>query len=126
MHKNTHRRPYVSSMLHWAAAYPHFTSAKLLHASSWDDIRDSNELGEWTIRQRPVAVSLLHDALKARAEQDIQIIICTIQLLLGFEVCCAYIACIFYSQMFFYFPSLSDNPSLCVDFGVALASYWER
>lgn len=78
----------LSNIVRWAIADPHFMSAKLLNASSWDDVQESGELSSWTIRQRCITIRLLSDTLDYGTGQYQQhVTVAALQSLLAFEVC---------------------------------------
>lgn len=86
MHTNTQRHPWVSIVMRWSIASPHYMSAKLLQGSSWDDVHGTGDVSEWTVRQRHITVHLLDDSFMSEAKLDMRVVGSTIQILLGVEV----------------------------------------
>jgi hypothetical protein len=84
LHINGHS--FLRNVITWSITFPHFTSAKLLNASGWDDIEESGELSPWTRRQRFITVKILNDLLKEDFKVYNDATIAAIQSLLGFEV----------------------------------------
>jgi hypothetical protein len=86
MRGNVYLHSFSHNIFSWAITYPHFTSAKILNASGWDDVQESGELSSWTLRQRSITMRLIDHTLKAECEGHKDATIAAIQSLLGFEV----------------------------------------
>ena len=73
-------------MMEWTIHHPHFTSAKLLNASGWDDLQEDGKLSPWTIRQRQISIRLIEDVLRHDFSAHKYSTVGAIQSLLAFEV----------------------------------------
>ncbi|KAH8653521.1 hypothetical protein BX600DRAFT_515788 [Xylariales sp. PMI_506] len=85
MRSNIYVHPFARQAIGWAAQYPHVTSAKLVNASSWDEMQEHGELSPWTISQRHVAVKLLHDFIVNEGVPNLAYV-AAIESLLSFEI----------------------------------------
>ncbi len=86
MHGGVPSHPLSRSMITWSITSPHFTSAKLLNASAWDDVEEFGELTSWTLRQWSSTTWLLNDTLKIELEVRKDATIAAIQSVLGYLV----------------------------------------
>jgi hypothetical protein len=62
--QNAQHQAFVDDLTVWSITIPHYTSAKLLNASGFDDLQTSGEFSPWTLRQRSISIRLLRDALE--------------------------------------------------------------
>lgn len=85
--KDTGSYPFLHNVIRWAISDAHYTSAKLLNASGWDDILESGKLSPWTVRQRFITIQLLNDTLTNDVgAENKHVTIAAIQSLLTFAV----------------------------------------
>lgn len=78
--------PFFSSVVPAVNFHVPLMSAKLLHASAWDDINNNCEISELTLFQRRIAEGIMSDCLAESKLADSDANLLALLALLAFEV----------------------------------------